>query len=68
MRKDLEIYSYLKQIIRRKRASKEDERHMILSLIHRIEINVLKEKYDDSLELTKELENHINLMKRKYNR
>lgn len=48
--------------------SKEDERHMILSLIHRIEINVLKEKYDDSLELAKELENHINLMKRKYNR
>ncbi len=48
--------------------SKEDERHMILSLIHRIEINVLKENYDDSLELTKELENHINLMKRKYNR
>lgn len=48
--------------------SKEDERHMILSLIHRIEINVLKKEYDNSLELTKELENHINLMKRKYNK
>lgn len=48
--------------------SKEDEKHMILSLIHRIEINILKEEYDNSLELTKELENHINLMKRKYNR
>ena len=46
--------------------SKEDERIMIQSILSRIEINVLKEKYSHCEELVDELKNHINLMKNKY--
>lgn len=46
--------------------SKEDERIMIQSILSRIEINVLKEKYSACDELVDELKNHINLMKSKY--
>ena len=46
--------------------SKEDERIMIQSILSRIEINVLKEKYSNCDELINELKNHINLMKNKY--
>ena len=45
--------------------SKEDERNMMLSLLFRIELNILKEKYSDSKELIDELRNHVEMMENK---
>jgi len=45
--------------------SKEDERNMMLSLLCRIELNILKEKYTNSKELIDELRNHVEMMENK---
>lgn len=43
----------------------EDERNIMLSLLYRIKLNILREKYSDSKELIDELRNHVEMMENK---